>query len=144
MSNIPRKMITYKLQSLHQTGLNDNCFISVHQTRSGNVKYKKILFGKNMNIDHDVFLIGDIFIQLFSHSWTGTSRLARINYNLFFLNPHAELNVKQFQVVFHSKNISAKKDCEPFSIVLDFEYYCLCHVSNTEGLECLCSKERKV
>lgn len=52
--------------------------------------------------NNEKVLMGDIFIEIFEESWSGSKKIARINYNTFFINPTNELNVKELTVTFKS------------------------------------------
>lgn len=48
-------------------------------------------------------LINDVFIELYEYSWKGEKQVARINYNLFFLEYCEELEA--YKVSFKGSNI---------------------------------------
>jgi hypothetical protein len=61
-------------------------------------------------------------------------RIARINYNLFFLNRES------LEISFSSKNIKLEKNnLEDFDITFHFQFFCLCHLSNYHNTKCQCS-----
>lgn len=139
---LPQRMIAYRLVTVSQEGLHDKYFLSIKKARNGEVLLAKFNFGQHSKLMEKP-LIGDIFIEIFEDAWSGPKKLARINYHTFFLNPNFQLNIQEMAVSFKSNEIKCSKSNEKaFTIKMEFEYYCLCHVEGSQGIECECSGER--
>lgn len=80
-------------------------------------------------------LFSDVFIEIYRDSMLSErKRIARINYNLFFLNKDT------LEINFSSKNIKLEKNnLEDFDITFHFQFFCLCHLSNYHNTKCQCS-----
>ena len=90
-------------------------------------------------------MVGDLFIELYEDGWTGGKRIARINYNPYFLNPSNDMNQKDLFVEFPSTKIKCNKSTEQnFVLTLNFEYYCPCHMVGGEVPECPCFRDREI
>lgn len=70
-------------------------------------------------------LYSDVFIEIYRDSMiSDRKRIARINYNLFFLNRDS------LELSFSSKDIKLEKNnLEDFDVTFHFQFFCLCHLS---------------
>lgn len=103
MKEIPSKLCAYKLVRITSTGLNiHNYYVQISMTRSCQTKHTKLGIHKLMK-NNMIPLMSDIFIELFEYTWKGEKQLARINYNLFFIEYSKE--EEAYQVVFKGEDI---------------------------------------
>lgn len=85
MQQIPKQQKSFKLTKVLQSGLHaQDHYIQISLTRSCQTKHTKIKVNQILK-NNIIPLIGDIFIELYEHTWSGDSQAARINYNLNFL-----------------------------------------------------------
>jgi hypothetical protein len=78
--------------------------------------------------------MADIFIELKWENWSGSKRIARVNYNLYFLKGETKLKLKGENI-----KVSGGHSTD-FEIGLYFEYYCLCHLPTYQGSSCHCRR----
>lgn len=127
-------MIAYRLVTVSQEGLHDKYFLTIKKARTGEVLLNRFNFAQHSKLAEKA-LMGDIFIEIFEDTWTGPKKLARINYHTFFLNPNFLLNIQEMAVTFKNTEIKCSKSNEKaFTIKMEFEYYCLCHVEGSQGI----------
>ena len=85
-------MIAYRLATVSQTGLHDKFFLSIKKARNDETLVYKFNFSQYSKINEKP-LMGDLFIEIFEDSWSGSKKFARINFHTFFLNPQFKLNI---------------------------------------------------
>jgi hypothetical protein len=90
---IQKKMIAYRLVTVSQHGLHDKYFLTIKKARSDENLLAKFNFGQHSKFSEKP-LMGDIFIEIYEDTWSGPKKLARINYNTYFLNPNFLLNIQ--------------------------------------------------
>lgn len=82
-------------------------------------------------------LLADIFIEIFSNTWKGSKKVARINYNLYFCEENLNLTFK-------GKDIKLSDHHPDFEITLHLQYFCLCHLPSYEETVCNCKASREL
>ncbi len=94
--------------------------------------------------------MGDLFLQVFEQSWSGSKHIARINFNTFFIHPVSDISIKSLakdaiKLIFRGNSIKCSKSLDKnFTITLDFQYFCLCHLQEQMEEDCECKAHRDV
>ena len=83
----------YRLKGITHRELDEDYFVNISFTRNQELIYEKIKLNTRLK-ENRKMILADIFIELFHENWAGRKKVARINYNLFFLEGGTKLKFK--------------------------------------------------
>ena len=90
---IDSKLICYRLKGATQKGLSEDYYLNLTLTRGQELVHEKVRFNKQIR-ENSKIILSDVFIELFCDNWSGSKRVVRINYNLYFLNGETKLRFR--------------------------------------------------
>lgn len=128
----------FRLVNIEQERLSGGHYLNITQVRSNHRTHSKARMGRQPA--NGAFLMGDVFIELMKEGMVSDSRVSRINYHMEFAKEAGQ----KWTISLDGPALTLESCVSgDFSLAIEFELYCSCHLREKWSAECECFRVRE-